>query len=139
MKRPRKPFSSLPRSRRKKETFHVKQQIHRERERCGGLFYDHCDIELMTESGLWTWSDILFLSADRATFWNATISTANDALACAVENQAIERATAITTVAADIADDGVLDLSPLRDTQTAARRPRLVINQTKRGHSIELN
>lgn len=115
-----KPFTARSRSQRKSTTFRLKHQIQCASERCGGLFYDQCDIAVMEESGRWTWSDIIFLSADRATFWNATIITASDAFTDEVENLALERASAIKTVSADIVRDeetgrSTLDLSPLRE------------------------
>ncbi|MFA1644782.1 MAG: hypothetical protein ACDS79_04735 [Enterobacteriaceae bacterium] len=119
-----KPFSTRSRSQRKSTTFRVKHQIQRASDRCGGLFYDQCDVAVMAESGRWTWSDIIFLSADKATFWNATILTASDVFTSEVENLALERASAIKTVSADILRDEetgrrTLDLSPLREPMDA--------------------
>ncbi|MDE1488124.1 hypothetical protein KKI90_17745 [Xenorhabdus bovienii] len=77
MKQKYRPFTSLSRRKRRAKTLEVKNLIHRERYRCGGIFYDDCDMDTASACGNWNWSDILFLGRDPAVFWNAEIITAS--------------------------------------------------------------
>lgn len=92
MGRKHTPFTSLSRRKRRAKTLHIKNLIYRERDTQGGIFYDECDQDVALASGRWTWSDIIFLSHDRAIFWNAEIITANLAFADAVEDIAFNEA-----------------------------------------------
>lgn len=87
-----RPFTSLSRRKRRAKTFEVKNLIYRERYRCGGLFYDDCDMNAAVASGNWRWSDILFLGRDPAVFWNAEIITASEAFNDRVESIAFDEA-----------------------------------------------
>lgn len=87
-----KVFTTLPRRKRRARVQHIKNLIHRERHRCGGTFYDDCDIEIATASGNWAWSDILFTSANPAVYWNAEIITAGQCFADCVEQIAFDEA-----------------------------------------------
>ena len=73
-----RPFTALSRRKRRQKVFTLKQQIHRERARCGGLFYDYCDTEYYRRhpEHPWCWSDIFFTGHDPAVLWNAEIITA---------------------------------------------------------------
>ncbi|MEG2114173.1 MAG: hypothetical protein RRZ38_09810 [Hafnia sp.] len=73
MTRKYKVFTSLSRRQRRARAQYIKTLIHRERHRCGGLHYDDCE---PAEGHNWSWSDILFLDKDPATYWNAEITTA---------------------------------------------------------------
>ena len=97
MNRKHKPFASLSRRKRRARVLRIKNLIHRERERCGGDFYDDCDIAYATASGCWTWSDILFTSRDPATFWNAEIVTASQKFADCVEQITFDESWALLT------------------------------------------
>ena len=87
-----KVFTSLSRRKRRARALWVKNLIHRERHRCGGIFYDICDIEAVTASGRWSWSDILFTSSDPSIFWNAEIMTTGQHFADLVEEAAFDEA-----------------------------------------------
>jgi hypothetical protein len=78
MIRRNKPFNTLSRRRRRSQTQYVKNLIHRERHRCGGLHYDDCDsenAEAIAAGWMWTWSDVLFLGNSPDVYWNAEIIT----------------------------------------------------------------
>lgn len=47
-----KPFTSLSRRRRRARVQHIKNLIHRERHRCGGLHYDDCITPVMHDRRL---------------------------------------------------------------------------------------
>ncbi len=68
-----KVFTSLSRRKRLAATFNIKQQIYRERSRCGGMFLNYGDLDASAASG--NWNDIYFLSADKSIYWNAEIIT----------------------------------------------------------------
>lgn len=93
MKQKSRPFASLSRRKRRVKTLEVKNLIHRERYRCGGLFYDNCDMVAATSRGNWKWSDILFLGRDPAVFWNAEIITISAAFNDRVESTAFNEAS----------------------------------------------
>ncbi|WJW96580.1 hypothetical protein QVH37_10025 [Enterobacter pseudoroggenkampii] len=77
-RRKHRTFSSLSRRSRRRKVIHIKNLIHNERHRCGGIFYDECDFtQFDYESDrIWEWSDIYFTGLDPADFWNAEIITA---------------------------------------------------------------
>lgn len=90
-----KPFSALSRRRRRARTQHIKNLIHRERHRCGGLHYDDCDsenAEAIAAGWIWTWSDVLFLGNSPDVYWNAEIITVDVARTDIVENLVFEEA-----------------------------------------------
>lgn len=90
-----KPFSTLSRRQRRARTQYIKNLIHRERHRCGGLHYDDCDsenAEAIAAGWIWTWSDVLFLGNSPDVYWNAEIITLNVARADIVENRVFEEA-----------------------------------------------
>jgi len=92
------PFNTLSRRRRRARTQHVKNLIHRERHRCGGLHYDDCDsenAEAIAAGWMWTWSDVLFLGNSPDVYWNAEIITIDVARADIVENLVFEEAHAM--------------------------------------------
>ena len=98
MIRRNKPFYTLSRRRRRARTKHVKNLIHRERHRCGGLHYDDCDsenAEAIAAGWMWTWSDVLFLGNSPDVYWNAEIITIDVARAGIVENLVFEEAHAM--------------------------------------------
>ena len=98
MIRRNKPFNTLSRRRRRARTQHVKNLIHRERHRCGGLYYNDCDsenAEAIAAGWVWTWSDVLFLDNSPDVYWNAEIITIDVARADIVENLVFEEAHAI--------------------------------------------
>lgn len=98
MIRRNKPFNTLSRRRRRARTQHVKNLIHRERHRCGGLHYDDCDsenAEAIAAGWMWTWSDVLFLGNSPDVYWNAEIITIDVARADIVENLVFEEAHAM--------------------------------------------
>ncbi len=76
-RRKHRPFTSLSRRIRRRKVISLKNIIHKERHRCGGIFYDECDFNTFEEEPdyVWTWSDIYFTGLDPATFWNAEIIT----------------------------------------------------------------
>lgn len=93
-----KPFNTLSRRRRRSRTQHVKNLIHCERHRCGGLHYDDCDsenAEAIAAGWVWTWSDVLFLGNSPDVYWNAEIITIDVARADIVENLMFEEAHAM--------------------------------------------
>lgn len=51
MTKKRKAFTSLSRRQRRSKTQQVKNLIYRERHRCGGVFFDECDMEYASNSG----------------------------------------------------------------------------------------
>ncbi|HKM96345.1 MAG TPA: hypothetical protein VJY99_06550 [Buttiauxella sp.] len=86
-------FTSLSRRCRRKKVLALKNLIHKERYRCGGLFYDECDIsQYDNPDRVWGWSDIYFIGRDPAEFWNAEIITAQVAFNDAVESRAFDEA-----------------------------------------------
>lgn len=87
-------FSSLSRRRRRQKVIHIKNLIHNERHRCGGLFYDECEFtQVEGESDrIWEWSDIWFTGLDPADFWNAEIITAQVAFRDAYHSRAFDQA-----------------------------------------------
>ncbi|MCT9846738.1 hypothetical protein N7563_21985 [Leclercia adecarboxylata ATCC 23216 = NBRC 102595] len=95
MKHKHKAFTSLSRRKRRAKAQHIKNLIHRERHRCGGMFYDDCDIPAAIASGNWNWSDIIFTSLDPAVFWNAEIITAGVEFADRVEQLVFDEAWAL--------------------------------------------
>lgn len=100
MKPKHTPFSALSRRKRRAKTQRIKNLIHRERHRCGGMFYDNCDIPAAIASGYWNWSDIVFLGRDPAVFYNAEIITAGVEFADRVEQLAFDEAWAMLDAAA---------------------------------------
>lgn len=102
MTKKHKTFTSLSRRQRRSKTQQAKNLIHRERERCGGVFFDDCDMEYASTSGTWNWSDVIFLGAKPDTFWNAEIVTASLAFDDAVETLAFEK---VPTPSGAIIDD----------------------------------
>jgi len=56
------------------------------------VFFDECDVEYASNSGSWTWSDIIFLGMKPDTYWNAEIITVGMAFDDAVESLAFDRA-----------------------------------------------
>lgn len=98
MIRRNKPFNTLSRRRRRARTQYVKNLIHRERHRCGGLHYDDCDsenAEAIAAGWMWSWSDVLFLGNSPDVYWNAEIITMDVARADIVENLVFEEAHAM--------------------------------------------
>lgn len=90
-----KPFTSLSRRQRRAETLRVKSRIKRERYP-SSVFNTDCDIShAATMPGGWRWCDIVFLGADPATYWNATVDTASTHFASLVENAAFDEAFAL--------------------------------------------
>ena len=90
-----KPFNTLSRRQRRARTQHIKNLIHRERHRCGGLHYDDCDsenTEAIAAGWIWTWSDVLFLGNSPDVYWNAEIITLDVARADIVENRVFKAA-----------------------------------------------
>lgn len=85
-------FTGLSRRQRRAEVQAVKNRIYRERHRCGGVFFDDCDMEHAQASGRWNWSDIVFLASCPDVYWNAEIITASMALHDAIEQLAFEAA-----------------------------------------------
>lgn len=92
MTKKHKAFTSLSRRQRRSKTQWVKNLIYRERYRCGGVFFDECDLKYASNSGSWTWSDIIFLGVKPDTYWNAEIITAGMAFDDAAESLAFDRA-----------------------------------------------
>lgn len=98
MIRKNKSFTTLSRRRRRARTQHIKNLIHRERHRCGGLHYDDCDsenAEAIAAGWVWTWSDILFLGNSPNVYWNAEIITTDVARADIAEKWVFEEADAM--------------------------------------------
>lgn len=87
-------FSSLSRRHRRQKVIHLKNLIHNERHRCGGMFYDECDFsQFDDETGsIWEWSDIYFTGLDPADFWNAEIITTQVAFRDAYHTRAFDEA-----------------------------------------------
>lgn len=87
-------FSSLSRRRRRQKVIHLKNLIHNERHRCGGIFYDECDFTKFDDEPdhIWEWSDIYFTGLDPADFWNAEIITAQVAFRDAYHSRAFDEA-----------------------------------------------
>lgn len=90
MTKKHKVFTSLSRRQRRSKTQWVKKLIYRERHRCGGVFFDECDLKYASKSGSWIWSDIIFLSEKPDTYWNAEIITVGMAFDDAVESLAFD-------------------------------------------------
>lgn len=89
-----RPFISLSRRQRRKKVIELKNRIYRERHRCGGVFYDECDIQHYKDNPdhIWAWSDIYFVGRDPAELWNAEIITAKLVLQDAVHDRAFNEA-----------------------------------------------
>jgi hypothetical protein len=89
-----RPFTALSRRQRRRKVFALKQLIHRERARCGGLFYDACDIDYYRQhpDHPWRWSDIYFTGRDPAVLWNAEIITARMALEDLISDRVFDEA-----------------------------------------------
>jgi len=87
-------FSSLSRRSRRQKVIHLKNLIHNERHRCGGIFYDECDFTQFDDEPdhIWEWSDIYFTGLDPADFWNAEIITAQVAFRDAYHSRAFDEA-----------------------------------------------
>lgn len=87
-------FTSLSRRKRRQKVFALKHLIYRERHRCGGVFYDECDIDYYRDNpdSVWSWSDICFTGRDPAVLWNAEIITARLAINDLVRNRAFDHA-----------------------------------------------
>ncbi|MEM6158958.1 hypothetical protein AAH446_00110 [Erwinia sp. P6884] len=94
VRRKHQPFSSLSRRIRRRQVIRLKNLIHKERHRCGGIFYDECDFNRFDDEPgyIWSWSDIYFTGLDPATFWNAEIITAQVAFRDAVHARAFDEA-----------------------------------------------
>lgn len=92
-----RPFISLSRRQRRKLVIELKNRIYRERHRCGGMFYDDCDIQHYKDNPdhIWAWSDIYFVGRDPADLWNAEIITAKLAFQDMVHEQAFNEAWAM--------------------------------------------
>ncbi|ORM72020.1 hypothetical protein [Pantoea rwandensis] len=92
-----RPFISLSRRQRRQKVIELKNRIYRERHRCGGIFYDYCDIQHYKDNPdhIWVWSDIYFVGGDPADLWNAEIITVNMALQNAVHDRAFNEAWAM--------------------------------------------
>lgn len=67
----------LSRRSRRQKVIHLKNLIHNERHRCGGIFYNECDFTQFDDENyrIWEWSDIYFTGLDSADFCNAEIIT----------------------------------------------------------------
>lgn len=87
-------FSSLSRRCRRQKVIHLKNLIHNERHRCGGIFYDECDFTQFDDRSdhVWKWSDICFTGLDPADLWNAEIITAQVAFRDASHSRAFNEA-----------------------------------------------
>lgn len=119
MIRRNKPFNTLSRRRRRARTQHVKNLIHRERHRCGGLHYDDCDsenAEAIAAGWMWTWSDVLFLGNSPDVYWNAEIITIDVARADIVENLVFEEAHAMLSQN-QRKDEARMDITPNYNTK----------------------
>lgn len=92
-----RPFISLSRRQRRKKVIELKNRIYRGRQRCGGLFYDDCDIQYYKDNPdhIWAWSDIYFVGRDPADLWNAEIITAKLAFQDAVHDRAFNETWAM--------------------------------------------
>lgn len=90
MKRKYKVFTTLSRNLRRKKTFKVKNLIRYDKLPCSKMFYTDTDVPLSLEIGNWCWCDITFLGQDPATYWNATIYTANTKFADLLEDAAFK-------------------------------------------------
>ena len=92
-----RPFISLSRRQRRKKVIELKNRIYRERHRCGGMFYDDCDIQHYQNNpdSIWAWSDIYFVGRDPADLWNAEIITAKLMFQDAVHHRAFNEAWAM--------------------------------------------
>jgi hypothetical protein len=93
-------FSSLSRRRRRQKVINLKNRIHQERYRCGGVFYDECDLTQFDDTSdyIWEWSDIYFTGLDPADFWNAEIITAQVAFRDAYHSRAFDEACEMLNV-----------------------------------------
>lgn len=89
-----RPFISLSRRQRRQKVIELKNRIYLERHRCGGIFYDGCDIQHYKDNPdhIWAWSDIYFVGRDPADLWNAEIITVKMARQNAVHDQAFNEA-----------------------------------------------
>lgn len=94
MARKYKAFTSLSRRQRRAKVQRIKNLIHRERERCGGLYYDD-GITPVSMIGGWTWSDIAFLGNTPDVYWNATIITVADQVESLISSMAFDEASAM--------------------------------------------
>ncbi|ADU72668.1 hypothetical protein [Pantoea sp. At-9b] len=95
--RKHRPFTSLSRRSRRRKVIQLKNRIHQERHRCGGVFYDECDFSRYGEGSayVWEWSDIFFVGLAPDVFWNAEIITAELALRDAIESRTFEKASSL--------------------------------------------
>ncbi|EOF5101112.1 hypothetical protein ACK1QP_004457 [Salmonella enterica] len=71
-------FTSLSRRCRRKKVILLKNLLRQKRHRCGGIYYDACDISPVGDKPdrIWGWSDICFTGLDPVVLWNAEIITA---------------------------------------------------------------
>lgn len=78
---------------------HLKNIIHNERHRCGGIFYNECDFTQFDDETdrIWEWSDIYFTGLDPADFWNAEIITAQVVFRDAYHSHAFDEACEMLT------------------------------------------
>ncbi|EMA5681493.1 hypothetical protein U3Z00_003606 [Salmonella enterica] len=85
-------FTSLSRRCRRKKVILLKNLLRQERHRCGGIYYDACDISPVGDKPdrIWGWSDICFTGLDPVVLWNAEIITAQMAFNDAVHAQAFD-------------------------------------------------
>lgn len=92
-------FSSLSRRSRRQKVIHLKNLIHKERHRCGGIFFDECDFTQFDDETdrIWEWSDIYFAGLDPADFWNAEIITAQVAFRDECHSRAFDEACEMLT------------------------------------------
>lgn len=97
MSYPRKhrPFIALSRRQRRKKVLALKNLIDQERHRCGGVFYDECDVSQygLHSDAVWQWSDICFVGKDPAVLWNAEIITTQVAFRDEVYSRAFDHAS----------------------------------------------
>lgn len=98
MRNKHKAFTSLSRRQRRAHTQHIKNLIHAERARCGGLYYDD-GITSVSMIGGWQWADIYFLGNTPDVYWNATISTVADELHEAIDTMACDEAYSLLSEA----------------------------------------
>ena len=89
-----RPFTTLSRRKRRKKVLALNYLIHCERFRCGGMFYDECDLDYYHRhpDEKWGWSDIVFTGRDPAVLWNAEIITARTALHNMISNCVFDEA-----------------------------------------------
>lgn len=97
-RRKRKPYWTLPRSKRRDNFIRLRQKIRNDSSVYGGLFTSH---QIINEPGRPAicnqWADILFLGSDGLTIWNTEIITAARAFWDTVEDLAHTRAWEMLT------------------------------------------